>query len=128
MGKTGTNVTPCHLENGKLKETTVSCGCERKRKKPHAVKARKGSTKMKDRDQSTAGIMGSATGNPTHFKEVFDSLENNPEKEAARILCGASLVAQWLRIHLPRQETQVRTLVQEDPTCCGATKPVCQNY
>ena len=41
---------------------------------------------------------------------------------------GASLVAQWLRIHLPMQGTQVRALVWEDPTCCGATKPVCHNY
>ena len=41
---------------------------------------------------------------------------------------GASLVAQWLRICLPMQGTQVRALVQEDPTCCGATKPVCHNY
>ena len=40
----------------------------------------------------------------------------------------ASLVAQWLRIRLPMQETQVRSLVQEDPTCRGATKPVCRNY
>ena len=41
---------------------------------------------------------------------------------------GTSLAAQWLRIHLPMQGTQVRALVREDPTCCGATKPVCQNY
>ena len=41
---------------------------------------------------------------------------------------GASLVAQWLRIHLPTRGTRVRALVQEDPTCCGATKPVCHNY
>ena len=40
----------------------------------------------------------------------------------------ASLVAQWLRIHLPMQGTWVRALVQEDPTCRGATKPVCHNY
>ena len=39
-----------------------------------------------------------------------------------------SLVAQWLRIHLPMQGTQVRALVQEDPTCQGATKPTCHNY
>ena len=26
------------------------------------------------------------------------------------------------------QGTRVRALVQEDPTCCGATKPVCHNY
>ena len=38
--------------------------------------------------------------------------------------CGPSLVAQWLRIHLPTQGAQVWSLVQEDPTCCGATKPV----
>ena len=40
----------------------------------------------------------------------------------------ASLVSHWLRIHLPMQGTWVRALVQEDPTCCGATKPVCHNY
>ena len=39
----------------------------------------------------------------------------------------ASLVAQWLRIHLPVQGTWVRALVQEDPTCRGAAKPVCHN-
>ena len=22
----------------------------------------------------------------------------------------------------------VQSLIQEDPTCCGATKPVCHNY
>ena len=41
---------------------------------------------------------------------------------------GASLVAQWLRIRLPMQGTPVRALVQEDPTCRGATKPVRRNY
>ena len=40
----------------------------------------------------------------------------------------ASLVAQWLRIRLPLQGTQVRALVWEDPTCHGATKPVHHNY
>ena len=39
-----------------------------------------------------------------------------------------SLVAQWLRIRLPMQGTRVRALVQEDPTCRGATKPVHHNY
>ena len=41
---------------------------------------------------------------------------------------GTSLVAQWLRIHLPMQGTQVRALVREEPTCHGATKPVRHNY
>ena len=40
----------------------------------------------------------------------------------------ASLVAHWLRICLPTQGTQVRALVQEDPTRRGATKPVRHNY
>ena len=41
---------------------------------------------------------------------------------------GTSLVAQWLRIHLPMQGTQVRSLVLEDPTWRGATKTVRHNY
>ena len=40
----------------------------------------------------------------------------------------AFLVAQWLRICLPRQETRVQALVREDPTCRGATRPVSHNY
>ena len=35
-----------------------------------------------------------------------------------------SLMAQWLRIHLPIQGTQVGSQVQEDPTCHWAVKPV----
>ena len=34
----------------------------------------------------------------------------------------------WWRICLPRQGTRVRALVQEDPICRGATKPVRHNY
>ena len=40
---------------------------------------------------------------------------------------GTSLVAQWLRICLPVQGIQVQFFVQEDPTCCRATKPVYYN-
>ena len=40
----------------------------------------------------------------------------------------ASMVVQWLRICLPMQETRVRALVREDPTCRRATKPVQHNY
>ena len=42
--------------------------------------------------------------------------------------CQTYLVAQWLRNHQPMQGTQVWSLVQEDSTCCGATKPVYCNY
>ena len=38
-----------------------------------------------------------------------------------------TLMAAWLRICLPIQGTRVRSLVREDPTCLGATKPVCSN-
>ena len=41
---------------------------------------------------------------------------------------GTSLVAQWLRICLPMQGTWVWALVQEDPTCHAATKPMHHNY
>ena len=34
-------------------------------------------------------------------------------------------MAQWLRIRLSMQGTRVRALVREDPTCHGATNPVC---
>ena len=40
----------------------------------------------------------------------------------------ASLVAYRLRSRLPMQGTRVQALVLEDPTCRGATKPVCHNY
>ena len=40
----------------------------------------------------------------------------------------ASLVAQWLRVCLPVQGTQVRALVWEDPTCRGEAGPVSHNY
>ena len=51
-----------------------------------------------------------------------------PEKTIIQKETWASLVAQWLRIRLPMQGTQVQALVQEDPTCHGATKPVSHNY
>ena len=52
----------------------------------------------------------------------------NPDLIRLRKMFWASLVTQWLRICLPMQETRVRSLAQEDPTCRGATKPMCHNY
>ena len=37
-------------------------------------------------------------------------------------------MAQWLRICLPTQAAWVWSLVREDPTCHGATKPMHHNY
>ena len=53
---------------------------------------------------------------------------NHNGKEYLKRMYRASLVAQWLRIRLPMEGTWVRALVWEDPTCHGATKPVCHNY
>ena len=39
-----------------------------------------------------------------------------------------SLVVQELSLYLQAQRTQVRTLVQEDPTYCRATKPMLPNF
>ena len=38
------------------------------------------------------------------------------------------LVVQKLRIHLPIQGTQIQSLLQEDPTCHNAAKPVYHSY
>ena len=37
-------------------------------------------------------------------------------------------MVQWIRIHLPLQGTQAQSLLQEDSTCLGATKPPHHNY
>ena len=39
-----------------------------------------------------------------------------------------SLEVQWLRICLPVQETQIRSLALEDPICHRATKPLRHHY
>ena len=54
--------------------------------------------------------------------------EAKKESASRRRQCWASLVVQWLRIRLPMQGTRVQSLVLEDPTCCGATKPVSHRY
>ena len=41
-----------------------------------------------------------------------------------RVTTGASLVVQWLKICLAIQGTSVQSLIQEDPTYCGATEPM----
>ena len=41
--------------------------------------------------------------------------------------CRTCLAAQWVRIH-PANAGDMGSLVQEDPTCHGPTKPVCHSY
>ena len=63
---------------------------------------------------------------PSHLHKEGDA--GNRKEEAKNQGWGASLVAQWLGIHLPVQGTWVQALVWEDPTCRGATEPVGHNY
>ena len=48
-----------------------------------------------------------------------------PRASDAHLQSRVLRTAQWPRICLPMPETQVRSLVQGDPTCRGTTKPVC---
>ena len=50
---------------------------------------------------------------------ILEWVENSFKQDS-----GASLVVQWLRIQLAMQGTRVWPSVREDPTCCGAAKPV----
>ena len=50
------------------------------------------------------------------------------EKECRQKNSGTALVEQCLRIYVPMQGTQVRSLLREDPTCRGLSKPVRHNY
>ena len=51
----------------------------------------------------------------------FDTISKN---QKGRDFHGCAVVSD----HLSMQWTQVRFLVQEDPTCYGTTKPKCHNY
>ena len=58
----------------------------------------------------------------THCKNWY------PEPGAKIVKNGASLMVQWLRIHLTMLGTLVWYLVWEDPKCRGATKPACHKW
>ena len=63
-------------------------------------------------------------GNYIHYPVI----NHNRKEYEKEYIYGTSLVVQWLRICLPMQGTWVRSLVWEDPTCHGATKPMHHNY
>ena len=66
-------------------------------------------------------------GDPHNTIHKSQKLETNQRPIKSR-KDRTSLVAQWLRIRLPMQGTQVRALVREDPTCLKAPKPMRHNY
>ena len=85
---------------------------------------------------ASKGTMKRVKRQPTEWKTIFANhtsdkcLVSRTYKEILQLnkKTGTSLVAQWLRIHLPMQGTRVWALVREDPTRRRATKPMCHNY
>ncbi|KAJ8790710.1 hypothetical protein J1605_021138 [Eschrichtius robustus] len=71
-----------------------------------------------------------AYGGKKYSAVYTERTHSNPVMKETQLESPAqtSLVAQWLRIRLPMQGTQVRALVREDPTCRRATKHVRHNY
>ena len=64
-----------------------------------------------------------------------DSSEGGPEalsgcdrREGHKKAWGTSLVVRWLRLCAPNAGGTVSSPSPEDPTYCGATKPVRHNY
>ena len=78
-----------------------------------------------------ANIQFMSTSNQSEWKVLIKHLRyliEIPKRSHLKSRARTSLVVQWLRIRLPMQGTWVRSLVEEDPTCCGTTKPVRHNY
>ena len=55
-------------------------------------------------------------------------IPNVLQKCVTKTKLRASLMAQWERVHLAMRETQAPSLIWEDRTCHGATKPTHHNY
>ena len=58
-----------------------------------------------------------------HHKAIIPQLKNIKLKKEKNTTRGTALVVWWLRICLAMQGTRVQSLVGEDPTCRGVTKP-----
>ena len=63
-----------------------------------------------------------------HENLVYPNPEFSVTERKAAITTGYQRLIDSMLMDLPVQGTQVRSLVQEDPTCCRATKPVGHNY
>ena len=66
--------------------------------------------------------------NQEEIENMNRPITSNEIETVIQNLPTASLVVERLRISLPMQETRVRALVWEDPTCHRATKPIRHNY
>ena len=89
--------------------------------------------KSKRKSFSSSQKLRELTANRPSLKEALKD-EFQAERRQSHVdtltkrTMETSLVVQWLRICLPMQKTQVQSLLREDSTCCGATKPVCHDY
>ena len=61
-----------------------------------------------------------------HKKQQQQTAKQTTKYRNLHVGCGVPCWLSGIRVHLPMQETQVWSLVWEDPTC-GATKPVHHN-
>ena len=58
--------------------------------------------------------------------EIISSIFS--DHNTMRLEIRTSLVVQLLRVYLPKKGTWVRSLVQEDFTCCGENETIRHNY
>ena len=80
---------------------------------------------INERNESSVRQQG-MVGTVAKWKNYVSS--GGLQSQNQKLYKQACLAVQWLRICLAMQGTLVRFLVWEDPTCCGATKPVRHNY
>ena len=79
--------------------------------------------------EGCSGVWGRWKDKSIHMWWIKEWTPGNfPGSSVVKTPCSqTSLVAQWMRLCLPMQETQVRSLVWEDPICHGATKLMCHH-
>ena len=77
--------------------------------------------------RNTQGPQDSCSGLDRNPAEGL-SLAKQQKRLSLKKTPRTSLVARWLRIHLPMQGTQVQALVREDTTCHGTAKPMSHNH
>ena len=80
------------------------------------------------RKEHAGGSQGGLVSHETEKNEGKVMRDRRPGVNRISKVDSLGLVIQWLRTCLAMQGTPVRSLVQEDPTCDGATKPIHQSY
>ena len=105
-----------HRDWGSIRSSTECFGRERGIKKSRAS-----SSTPERQPQKGRGAAAWHTVGASYFLNDFHVV-------VIKRKVRASLVGQWIRIHLAMQGTPVQSMVPEDPICRGAAKPMCHNY